>query len=96
MPTLEDSSFVATSVFHRAPLSMSADDSQGRTALMIFGSQFRRVSAKLLLRPPDQLMNTSIVVIVQLPSPSEYDADSPRSFGSMLSWMSRGSARGWA
>jgi hypothetical protein len=40
---------------------MSADESQGLIALMIFGSQPRRASAAARLRSPDQLMNTSIV-----------------------------------
>jgi hypothetical protein len=33
--------------------------------LMTFGSQFRRASAQALLRSPDQLMNTSMSVIVR-------------------------------
>jgi hypothetical protein len=61
MPAFAESSLPATSAPHRAPLSMSAEDSQGLTALMIFGSQARRASAAAPLLVPDQLMNTSIV-----------------------------------
>src|ERR1039458_9027516 len=61
MPAFADSSLIAISELHRAPLSMSAEDSQGLTALMIFGSQVRRASAAAPLLGPDQLMNTSIL-----------------------------------
>jgi hypothetical protein len=39
---------------------MSAEDSQGLTALMIFGNHVRKASAAAPLLVPDQLMNTSI------------------------------------
>jgi len=54
----------ATSVLHRAPLSISADESQGLIALMILGSHPRRASAAARLRSPDQLMNTSIAATI--------------------------------
>jgi len=61
MPAFAESSLLAISTLHRAPLSMSAEDSQGLIALMICGSQARRASAAAPLFVPDQLMNTSIV-----------------------------------
>src|SRR5947207_5612354 len=57
MPAFAASSREATSVPHRAPLSMSSEESQGFIALMILGSQPRRASAAARLRSPDQLMN---------------------------------------
>ena len=61
MPAFADSSLTAISELHRAPLSMSAEDSQGLIALMIFGSQVRSASAAAPLLGPEQLMNMSMV-----------------------------------
>ena len=60
MPAFAASNLVAISKLHRAPLSTSAEDSQGLRALMTFGSQALRASAAAPLRAPDQLMNTSM------------------------------------
>lgn len=60
IPTLDVPSFDATSLLHRAPLSMSADDNHGFTAFITWGSQLLKASATPPLRCPDQLMNTSM------------------------------------
>src|ERR1017187_6368134 len=64
IPAFDDSSLTAISEPHRAPLSMSAEDSQGLTALIIFGSHARRASAAAPLLVPDQLMNTSTMLAI--------------------------------
>src|SRR5437879_12419321 len=61
MPAVAVASAAARSELQRAPLSMSAEDSQGLKALTIMGKYSLSVSATARLRGPDQLMKMSIV-----------------------------------
>jgi len=64
MPAFEVASAAARSEFQRAPLSMSAEDSQGLKALTIMGKYSLSASATARLRGPDQLMKMSMSKIV--------------------------------
>src|SRR5262249_43745724 len=59
-PTWHEFNFAAISELHRAPLSMSAEETQGTTPLRIWGTHFRTPPATPLLRSPAKLMNTPI------------------------------------
>jgi hypothetical protein len=64
MPAFAAYNLLATSALHRTPLSISDVESQGLTALIIFGSQLRKSSAATPLLGPDQLMKISMVPAV--------------------------------
>src|SRR5262249_53237274 len=60
MPYAEASSSAAMSEDHRAPLSMSSEETYGLMLCITDGSQSRRITATLWLVEPDQLIKTFI------------------------------------
>src|SRR5689334_15794540 len=58
IPKEEASSSLAMSLLHRAPLSISSDDTYGVTDWINIGNQSRSTTAARWLRPPDQLRKT--------------------------------------